>query len=463
MSVSGSLWNPDNIRDVGESVGLGNLSKDVIDLLARDVDFRIAQVLEQAIKFMRHSKRTTLHTADISEALKVLDFEPLFGYESTRPLRFGEASLGPGQPIYYIDDDEIDFEKLINAPLPKVPREISFTAHWLAIEGVQPSIPQNPTPSDSRHQDLAPKGPNANTNLAALSGADNVAVKPLIKHILSSEIQLYFERITTAILSPDQNDEVRNAAFNSVRTDPGLHQLVPYFIQFVAEKVTHQSRSLFTLKQMLQLSEALLSNKSLYIEPYVGSLIPSIVTCLLSKTLGSPTDSLAAIFEIRDLAVSLIIQVAKQYAASSSTLKSRLARTLLKSFLDPNRSLGAHYGAILGLFGVLGSDGLAVVILPHLKLYDVLLEEGVASEDATKRGEAEMVLLALLRILGLVARDIVIGQKELTNGSSPTTVSDEQRTQLVEKVGPVLGNKVADSGDALMVKLVSKIEPAPAE
>jgi transcription initiation factor TFIID subunit 6 len=159
-----SLWNPDNIKDVGESVGLGNLNKDVVDLLARDVDFRIAQVLEQAIKFMRHAKRTTLHTDDISQALKVLDVEPLFGYESTKPLRFGEASIGPGQLIFYLDDDEVDFEKLINAPLPKVPREVSFTAHWLAIEGVQPSIPQNPTSTDSRHQDLLPKGPNANSS-----------------------------------------------------------------------------------------------------------------------------------------------------------------------------------------------------------------------------------------------------------------------------------------------------------
>src|ERR1700759_470543 len=186
-----SLWNPDNIKDVGESVGLGNLHKDVVDLLARDVDFRIAQVLEQAIKFMRHGKRSTLHTDDISQALKVLDIEPLFGYESTKPLRFGEASIGPNQYIFYLDDDEVDFEKFINAPLPKVPREISFTAHWFAIEGVQPRIPQNPTQADQRNQELSAKGPGANATLAAVSGNDSVSVKPLVKHVLSKELQLY--------------------------------------------------------------------------------------------------------------------------------------------------------------------------------------------------------------------------------------------------------------------------------
>jgi hypothetical protein len=108
-------------------VGLASLPDAVLGELAQDVDYRLAVVLEEATKFMRHGKRTTMTTQDVSNALRVLNVEPLFGYESTRPLRFGEASLGPGQPLYYVEDEEVDFEKLINAPLPKVPREMTFT------------------------------------------------------------------------------------------------------------------------------------------------------------------------------------------------------------------------------------------------------------------------------------------------------------------------------------------------
>ena len=76
---------------------------------------------------MRAERRTTLSVNDIAVALRALDVEPLYGYDSTRPLRYGEASMGPGQPLFYIEDEEVDFEKLINAPLPKVPRDANFT------------------------------------------------------------------------------------------------------------------------------------------------------------------------------------------------------------------------------------------------------------------------------------------------------------------------------------------------
>jgi transcription initiation factor TFIID subunit 6 len=130
------VWNPDNVRDVAESVGISSLNEEAVRALSQEVEYRVGQVIVEAMRFMYAGKRTVLGTQDISQALKVLDVEPLYGYESTRPLRFGEASLGPGQPLFYIEDEEVDFEKLINAPLPKVPRDMSFTGNAiLAVNG----------------------------------------------------------------------------------------------------------------------------------------------------------------------------------------------------------------------------------------------------------------------------------------------------------------------------------------
>ena len=147
-----------------------------------------------------------------------------------------------------------------------------MVAHWLAVEGVQPTIPQNPTSNDSRNIELLPKGPNANAALAAMAGADTntIATKPQVKHILSKELQLYFEKVCSSVLDETQ-EEYRTAGLASLKDDPGLHQLVPYFVQFVAEKVTHGLGDLFVLGQMMGVVEALTRNKGLNLSPYVSS------------------------------------------------------------------------------------------------------------------------------------------------------------------------------------------------
>ncbi|KAF2721100.1 DUF1546-domain-containing protein [Polychaeton citri CBS 116435] len=442
-----NVWSTDNIIDVAESVGIASLNNDVAQNLARDVEFRIGQILEEALKFMRHAKRTTLTTQDISQALRFLDVEPLYGYDSTRPLRFGEATIGGGHSLFYVEDEEVDFEKLINAPLPKVPREITFTAHWLAVEGVQPTIPQNPTQADQRQQELAAKGPGANATLAAVSGNDNVSVKPLVKHVLSKELQLYFERICSAILD-QANEEYRTAAFASLRTDTGLHQLVPYFVQFVADKVTHNMKSLFTLSQSMQLIAALLDNPSLYLSPYVASTIPSVLTCLIGKHLGTPAqDGATTHFALRDYAASLLSNIVRKFGPSSSTLKPRVARSCLKHFLDSHKPFGTHYGAVLGLTFVAGPQGIRSLILPNLKTYDLHLKPAI--EDESKREQAEFVARAIMRALEILEQDAVGAPQ--SNGHPE---GDALQERLVEAVGEVIGNRVLQAGRPGLVNAV---------
>lgn len=270
-----SVWPTTNIVDVSESVGISNLSQNVSSKLAQDVEYRLNQIILEAIKFMRHSKRTHLTVSDISYALRVLDVEPLYGYDTNRKVKFGAASLGPGQPVYYLDEEEVDFEKLINAPLPRVPREVSITAHWMAIEGVQPAIPQNPSQVEAGRQGADPtKGSTVAHSTAAVAGMqDKVTVKPLVKHILSKELQLYFEKVCAAVLD-ENNDNLRNAALSSLRHDSGLHQLLPYFVQFIGEKVTHNLRNISVLHAMMDLVGALLENPDLFIDPYVRTKVP---------------------------------------------------------------------------------------------------------------------------------------------------------------------------------------------
>lgn len=102
-----------------------------------------------------------------------------------------------------------------------------------------------------------------------MSGTGDVAVKPLVKHVLSKELQLYFEKVCSAFLD-ETSEEYRISGYSSLREDHGLHQLVPYFVQFIAEKVTHNLKDIFVLTQVMHMAEALVQNQSLYVDPYVS-------------------------------------------------------------------------------------------------------------------------------------------------------------------------------------------------
>src|SRR5882757_5326765 len=53
---------------------------------------------------------------------------------------------GGGRELHFVDEKEVDIADVVGASIPKVPAETSIRSHWLAIEGVQPAIPENPPP-----------------------------------------------------------------------------------------------------------------------------------------------------------------------------------------------------------------------------------------------------------------------------------------------------------------------------
>ncbi|KAL2163046.1 hypothetical protein VTH06DRAFT_6882 [Thermothelomyces fergusii] len=447
------LWNPDNVRDVADSIGI-SLADEPLRVLAQDVEYRIGQVIVESLRFMRAANRTTLTVQDVSLALKVLDVEPLYGYESTRPLRYGEASLGPGQPLFYIDDEEVDFEKVINAPLPKVPRDMSFTAHWLAVEGVQPSIPQNPTAAETSSKELLPKGPGANPALAALAGNDNVSFRPSVKHVISKELILYFDKIQAAILDDDPDEEktrLREAALESVRSDSGLHQLLPYFVNFITNQVTHHLDDLFVLRQMMELAEAVIQNPNLFLDPYASALAAPILTCLMSRRLGGAAapagegaaGTLREQYSLRELAASLLEMVARKYGATNALLRPKLTRTCLKHFLDPTRPPAVLFGAIRGVAASGGPEAVRVLVLPSLKSFD-----GAVLQPLSEKGEAHAMELEMLVGGIMKAIESLVGgpAASLANGVNGADLSKEAE-QVVEFLGPIIGQRVARLGN----------------
>ncbi|AOA60610.1 Transcription initiation factor TFIID subunit 6 [Komagataella phaffii CBS 7435] len=464
IPTSHTLWSPsDTVKDAAESLGIFNLNEEAAKNLAMDIEYRIHEILDQASKFMRHGKRRTLHTSDIDRALKVLNLEPLYGYDVSRPLVFKEALVGAGQNLYYVDDDEVDFEKLINEPLPKVPRFSTFTAHWLAIEGVQPAIPQNPSPNDIKNilpinrgsmenmfslindevkedtnEEFTSTGPSVSSNIS--NQKQGLEVKPLVKHVLSRELQLYFDKIVEVLLNQEETKEaelLRNSALQSVRADPGLHQLVPYFIQFISETITKNLKNISLLSTMLELIYSLLMNESLFLEPYVHAIIPCILTLLLAKKIGNVDDELQKQQQLalRELSASLLERVIEDFGSSYSTLKPRITRTLLRAFVSVNNTTpGTQYGALLGLRG-LGSEVIRIVVLGNVINWSSTFLEKLQQEDQVFLIDTLIETLRVLTKEGKLVKDM-----KTENGI------DNER--LKQRVGDLIADRIQACDDA---------------
>ena len=207
------------------------------------------------------------------------------------------SSNGPG-PVYFPEDEEIDFDRVLREEKIALPKGPSWTAHWLAVEGVQPLIPENP-PAVPREGDGDPlaKGDIVGKVVGVTSGVNGVGIngingingtsvngtgangvngllhgttssstaksaavqhaqnQQIVKQVLSRELQLYYARLTSSLLPPPPPSTTnggpsaqsssalatdfakRTAALASLRHDAGLQALLPYLVRWVGEGV----------------------------------------------------------------------------------------------------------------------------------------------------------------------------------------------------------------------------------
>ena len=120
-----------------------------------------------------------------------------------------------------------------------------------------------------------------------------VKLKSLMPHDLSVEQQIYFKEVTEACVGSDEqkrtvmsinlsgssvwliNESLFQEALNSLSTDPGLHQLLPRLILFIAEGVRLNiiQLNMAILIYLMRMAKSLCENKSIYLEKYVFQTI----------------------------------------------------------------------------------------------------------------------------------------------------------------------------------------------
>ncbi|XP_054712697.1 transcription initiation factor TFIID subunit 6-like [Uloborus diversus] len=412
---SGTYISQESIKIIAESVGISNISDEAAKHLADDITYRMKIMIQDAKKFMGHARRKKLSVNDLDYTLKVKNIEPLYGFVSSEFIPFRFAS-GGGREIYFSEEKELELSDLVGAQMPKLPLDVSVKAHWLSIEGIQPTIPENPPPVSKDQQKLesmdpTSKMPKIGANASSKESKEEISkhleivrLKQLATHELSVEQQLYYKEITEACVGSDESR--RAEALQSLASDPGLYQMVPRLSQFISEgvKVNVVQNNLALLIYLMRMVKALLDNQTLFLEKYLHEIIPSVCSCIVSKQLCTRPD-VDNHWALRDFASRLIAQIAKNFNTTTSNVQTRVTRLFSRALANDKMPLASHYGAISGL-SELGPEVVRTFVIPRVKGIGERIRQCLEGPTASSvdKSAAEHIKQLVLRVLSPVLK-----------------------------------------------------------
>ena len=245
--------------------GLPELSEAAYDGLAQEADYRAREIIQEALKFATHAKRTRLCTEDVDLALKLRGVEQTYGYQDgEREQRFRSVEGYPG--VSFLEDRVSKVQDLVeDQAFPLLPREKGLHLHWLAVRGKKTLIPENIKPKRMRASARGRGEDKASANANAIAAGDVEDIHEVakrkrqeiaedastasqrttlsaygtnigkgLKHVVSEELQTYFQTVTDAVV---KNERVMlDPILTSLMSDPGLQPLIPYFASFIKKQ-----------------------------------------------------------------------------------------------------------------------------------------------------------------------------------------------------------------------------------
>jgi len=250
------------------------------------VEEHLTGLIREAVAVQRHSKRARIHVPETTIASSSSSSSNSKNFVPKRRLHAEDINMAlqwrGSEKIYATatvggnssDDKRVNLQEYIQSELElRPPQEVGLTVHWLAVNGIQPDIPQNPekiTKATPIHR-VEPEEENEPSSNS--SSAEGVQVAQLLPRLLSEELQLYFSRITTAIerggatpISRQQQD----AALASIAKDSGLQELVPFFVNYVSKALYKHVGNPDHCRTLVRMARSLVQNPHLHLELHVS-------------------------------------------------------------------------------------------------------------------------------------------------------------------------------------------------
>eukprot|EP00597_Dinobryon_sp_UTEXLB2267_P006454 CAMPEP_0170059042 /NCGR_PEP_ID=MMETSP0019_2-20121128/1453_1 /TAXON_ID=98059 /ORGANISM="Dinobryon sp., Strain UTEXLB2267" /LENGTH=413 /DNA_ID=CAMNT_0010264163 /DNA_START=108 /DNA_END=1349 /DNA_ORIENTATION=+ len=283
-------------------------------------------------------------------ALRIYKVEPLYGF---RPSESDDAvtSVENYKSQFHSAINLVDF---IQNPLPPLPLKNEIHLHWLAVNGCQPLVHENPSTLIVRVEDQPTS--------------------------LPKEMQQLCARITGIVLAVDEassHSPALLAVYNVFASDAGLQPLVPYFSRFFYSQIKANCRRLPLLKTIIRCIGSLLRNGDVSLGFHLQQLLPAVFTCIVAARLSnSPAEDH---WSLRRMAAGVIAAISSQYSDKVPDLHARICKTYLDALQLPSADAAntiastsgsiCHstvFGGVVGL-AALGQQVVRGVLLPLVR------------------------------------------------------------------------------------------------
>lgn len=342
-----------------------------VAVLASNTESKLRRVIQEGLKFAMHSKRPgTLKESDIKQALKVI----------------GESRVYGHLPVL-TDSDEGKSVRLADLKAPQKPKLITIGRHWLAIEGVQPMVPQNP-PVEAIAAASTLSVPLAVQPQSSFCDGATQSLEPPEKRqkvegtpvmcVLTEELSSLYERICASITNtelPTFEEDLMKKLF----AVPTSQQILPYLIQFITSEVKRGSlrnavvrckiitilgkivcpdANLFTSMVMGPPPTAM-SSDHFYTEPYLYQLVQIAIACITTKDTKEEWESAVcpALVSRKDAAQILCKLCHGSYTYEGQVI-GKVVTALAHVAENGSKFPLSRFGAITGL-AYLGNDAFA--------------------------------------------------------------------------------------------------------
>lgn len=301
----------------------------------------------------RPTLRRRLYAADINLALQMRGCERLYATNVVAAEK---------------DDayKKIDLEAYLRQEATlEPPTEVAAHRHWLAVDGVQPEIPENPDPA--QRTETTAGGAAA----AAATDGTGLEVHRLQAKMLSEELQLYYTRVHLALergnATPETADQ-QEIVLQSLARDTGLQELVPFLVRYIQAEIHRRIGNVEHCRTLVRAATAMLRNPHLHLELHMHELVPALFSCVVAKRLPGNHWALR-----RDAAMALLT-TCQVFGKDYANLQAKILQPLCNA-LAPERGLASRYGGLAGitLFGPKAIDAyLLDTILAYWETWEQL-------------------------------------------------------------------------------------------